>query len=762
MSGFKLIAIRPLIGCDNKYSKNLELGELYTFYDDYKFYTTDGKKVKGNLETSKIEFTNSVPAKLYNIRSADGKKHFVNISAIVGKNGSGKSALAELFFVAIYILSVNRKILEPNLKNIPKAIEKYERSLYAFRKNNYSSSTKSKDVEEIIEDLKTLLEFEFDINDFKSYIQKQFKKESKYRNKINYYEQNISNLKNKQKEIESIQSKLFVEIYYQISNTIFKVKIAGKDKANQNPICIISIVSSDLIETNKKILKMVRNLKLDLILDETFDLVKYFFYTISINYSQYSLNSNFLGDWIRSLFHKNDGYKTPIVINPMRVEGNYDINKEMKFAKYRLLSNILIERNESKANNSHVFVSDNLYISYIRFSLNTKKIEEQVKQHQEESDVVRDKNLVKDLLTNFFEISNISDVSKMNSGYFDIISNYIIDKVDKISETYVGYEDPYHPTDTISNDRLINKLLNDGSHIGFKLYQALNFLYHGMYRSSTEKIFEIDKDFIDFSLSELLEWMEKPDSKDIIKHLPPPIFDFEIFLSDGKDDNISFNTLSSGEQQLIHSIQSVIYHINNLQSVHLSSIKRTSYKNVCILYDEIELYFHPEYQQKFVKELLRALERLYIDKIEAINILFSSHSPFILSDIPSSNILKLKKGKIEPNKLNDQTFGANINDILANDFFLTNGFMGEFVKDKINYVIDFISENSTIDDEKAESIKEIIELIGEPLIRSELRELFLKKFYENEDIEVKQIDIEILRLQQIKEKKINNNDPDKQ
>ena len=51
------------------------------------------------------------------------------------------------------------------------------------------------------------------------------------------------------------------------------------------------------------------------------------FYSILINYSHHGLNSLHVGNWINSLFHKNDGYQTPIVLNPMRTEGKIDINK---------------------------------------------------------------------------------------------------------------------------------------------------------------------------------------------------------------------------------------------------------------------------------------------------------------------------------------------------------------------------------------------------------------------------------------------------
>ena len=91
--------------------------------------------------------------------------------------------------------------------------------------------------------------------------------------------------------------------------------------------------------------------------------------------------------------------------------------------------------------------------------------------------------------------------------------------------------------------------------------------------------------------------------------------------------------------------------------------------------------------------------------------MFATHSPFILSDIPASNILRIEEG--EPsNEVFEQTFGANIHNLLENDFFLRNGFMGEFAKEKINDVIKFISSKKSLESHKTDIIKLQNELDG--------------------------------------------------
>ncbi|WP_375191132.1 hypothetical protein [Chryseobacterium sp.] len=100
---FKLLAIRPLDGCNPKFLKNLEENRIYKFYNDYEFLDNDlkeitefGKRNYKEVKQIKPKENFYVPKNLF-----DQGKIKINISAIVGKNGSGKSALVELFIAFI-------------------------------------------------------------------------------------------------------------------------------------------------------------------------------------------------------------------------------------------------------------------------------------------------------------------------------------------------------------------------------------------------------------------------------------------------------------------------------------------------------------------------------------------------------------------------------------------------------------------------------------------------------------------------------------
>lgn len=64
-------------------------------------------------------------------------------------------------------------------------------------------------------------------------------------------------------------------------------------------------------------------------------------------------------------------------------------------------------------------------------------------------------------------------------------------------------------------------------------------------------------------------------------------------------------------------------------------------------------------------------------------------------------------------------FAANINDILRQSFFLKNGFMGEFAKQKILKVIDSYTKKKLDTNEFKEAV-ELLTLIGEPLLKNKL------------------------------------------
>lgn len=139
------------------------------------------------------------------------------------------------------------------------------------------------------------------------------------------------------------------------------------------------------------------------------------------------------------------------------------------------------------------------------------------------------------------------------------------------------------------------------------------------------------------------------------------------------------------------------------------------YKNVNLIFEEIEISFHPDFQRCFVDNLISMIERLGYNRKFMINIILVTHSPFVLSDIPRQNILYLKNGTDVSNEICVNPFAASICDVLHQSFFLENGFIGAFAQKRIDELIEYITGKEKIDEEKIKS--RINKLIGEPVIR---------------------------------------------
>ena len=161
---------------------------------------------------------------------------------------------------------------------------------------------------------------------------------------------------------------------------------------------------------------------------------------------------------------------------------------------------------------------------------------------------------------------------------------------------------------------------------------------------------------------------------------------------------------------------------------------KTKKSKIILLLDEAEIGFHPNWQKKYLKLLLNVLPKLLCENKNGkpngrfLQIILTSHSPFVLSDLPKENVIFLKKGQNGEcqvaDGLNDmkQTFGANIHTLLSDSFFM-DGFTGDFASEKIQQVIDYLNGEKVkgMDDDKAEKI---INMIGEPIVKRQLQKQF--------------------------------------
>ncbi len=168
-------------------------------------------------------------------------------------------------------------------------------------------------------------------------------------------------------------------------------------------------------------------------------------------------------------------------------------------------------------------------------------------------------------------------------------------------------------------------------------------------------------------------------------------------------------------------------------------------KHVVVMLDEAEVTLHPAWQIKLLDDLIVFLSARLEGK--SIQLIIASHSPFVVSDLPKTMINFLDRDSegncVVVDGLTDlkHTFGANINTLYSDSFFMKQTLMGKFAKGKIDRLISIVNRERDFDEEFPDwsIVQHCIDIIGEPLLRG-----FLQKQL-NDNLAVKKKDIEDLR-----------------
>lgn len=776
-NSFRIIALRVLQGCDAKIRRALHEEETYFLYNDYEDEFNEDGLWKGirNTENTKEKIASDffkIPTKGNKIK----KTPIISVSAIVGKNGDGKSSLVELILRIINNFGVENgfKIDQESLAHV-------------------------NGIEAIL-----------------------------------YYE---------------IGGKLYyIKCTHETVDTSFAHEYVDKDKLKQHE--------------------------------------EELFYTIVANYSIYAYNSRHLQQeveeedecWINGVFHKNDSYQTPLVLNPMRTQGNFDINKEEDLCHQRLMTiysdlgddevarringnkiatgfafNLeekskletvtlkkyfqktwkstslyneaahferylgsqnqpLIELVESEFNDQVWFWAhylekwdkyDSLFklaekvnwevykdnnaeeddgVTDLKRYLKSAKngIERYVSKRDEQQKAIKSINIVnakcrKLTGLQFQRLVLIIDVCELwaehswfaKERFYTAIRQYtnnqagrsiekrqallyVIYKTINIFSQYKRFLDLlevdvryFYLFDRKKKDGVeyykrlpecFDLLFTDSKkeHIEkkydtLKLRQTINFMKYGSFKTNNTQDPYTGKDFmyeryVTFNrLNGFIRDAKKKCNEETIALLPPPIFIGDILVREGEDKpgnkRYRMADLSSGELQMLNSISTYIYHLRNL-NYHVGAEHAIEYSYVNLILEEVELYFHPEYQRQYVYRMIKQIEQAKLENIEGINIILVTHSPFVLSDIPKSNVLFLKGG-LPVYVMQENTFGANIHALLQNGFFLEGAPMGEFAKEKINKMFERLHDN-----EYGEDLFEEIKLVSEPLLKTQLYQLY--------------------------------------
>lgn len=112
-------------------------------------------------------------------------------------------------------------------------------------------------------------------------------------------------------------------------------------------------------------------------------------------------------------------------------------------------------------------------------------------------------------------------------------------------------------------------------------------------------------------------------------------------------------------------------------------------ERMILIFDELDSSFHPQWQQKIVGSLTRFL-RFHYPETE-FQIILTTHSPVLLSDILRENVIFMRKENIVGTE-HAQTFAANIASLYYDSFFMEKGSIGEVARGSIVNLMEAIAE----------------------------------------------------------------------
>lgn len=231
--------------------------------------------------------------------------------------------------------------------------------------------------------------------------------------------------------------------------------------------------------------------------------------------------------------------------------------------------------------------------------------------------------------------------------------------------------------------------------------------------------------------------------------LPFSFLEFNWGMSSGENNLLSFYAKLFAMRKVVRGtnfhIDKVVNYIRPLEDLNQQNSGEDNSDIICnslwLLMDEADLTYHPRWQKKLIADMCRFIPRILPDKNLEIEIIFTTHSPILLGDMPKGNVIYLteENGKIQAKRnFSKNTFGQNIYVLFQDSFFLDDP-LGQFASDKLQGILsdiakirrqlDRISKKTCSKEKKIKILKEISDirersrLFGDRVIQFKLLEL---------------------------------------
>ncbi|MCX6074927.1 MAG: AAA family ATPase [Campylobacterales bacterium] len=311
-----------------------------------------------------------------------------------------------------------------------------------------------------------------------------------------------------------------------------------------------------------------------------------------------------------------------------------------------------------------------------------------------------------------------------------------------IHKQYADYDEDMEILDNNVDEVSFDDIDNDANEVSFDNVDHYEFLTH-IYKFHIQNIESMEKNIDkfytllkqkEFSISKTNKKLQNMFLKRYIDYI-----DYDFVDKNGQE----FHNLSHGQKSIYGQMINLLYKLD-----------MSAERNFLFFLDEPDLSLHPKWQQKFLSDFITTFTSSISGnnkRQQKIHLIFTTHSPFLISDLARKNIVFLdtdEKGKSKiayglENK--DETFGANILTLLSDGFFMED-FMGEFAKRKIQNAINFLN-NADSNITSKEEVWSIIKIIGEPFLQSSLTTMYKNKYKLSDEEINNEIDMQIAQLQ---------------
>ncbi|CAM4137682.1 AAA family ATPase [Pseudoalteromonas byunsanensis] len=217
------------------------------------------------------------------------------------------------------------------------------------------------------------------------------------------------------------------------------------------------------------------------------------------------------------------------------------------------------------------------------------------------------------------------------------------------------------------------------------------------------------------AVSDLLSNFEEGELKDGVITLDIKSFESFKLLNEFQSDakslfppiHFSWKSISSGEYSLL----------TMLSRLHEAACNTPIKDNITVIIDEGEICLHPELQRSYVANLIKYMDALFCE-FSHVNVVITSHSPLILSDIPSHSLNMMDSDEQRG------YFGANLYDLFADGFAVDN-ILSEFAYRRITDLCESMNEGRLKHVSRQDSY--IVNEINNPMLEKVISDMMNKR-----------------------------------